>query len=115
MSINVGVPCKLLKEFKDRKISVEVCGGDVYRGILNEVEENLSLSLDEVKATTMDGKVSQMKSVYLRGPRIRLVSLPDSAEDYLPQLTRPPARGRGGFRGGRGRGGGGSKPRFGRR
>lgn len=115
MSMNLGVPCKLLQEFKDRKITVEANSGEVYRGILNDVEENLSLSLDDVKATSIDGQVIKMKSVYLKGSRIRLVSLPDSAAEYMPQLTRPPARGRGGFRGGRGRGGGGGRPRFSRR
>lgn len=118
MSMNLGVPCKLLNEFKDRKVTIEANSGEVYRGIVHEVEENLSLSLDEVKATMSDGKVVQMKSIYIKGSRIRLVSLPDSASDYMPELTRPPARGRGGFRGGRGgrgRGGGGSRPSFGRR
>lgn len=119
MSINLGVPYKLLKEFKDRKVTIETNGGEIYRGIVQEVEENLSVSLDEVKASMSDGKVVQMKAVYIKGARIRLISLTDSAADFMPQLTRPPTRGRGGFRGGRGgnrgRGGGGSKPSFGRR
>lgn len=115
MAMNLGVPCKLLKEFKDRKITIEANNGDVYRGLLHDVEENLSVSLDEVKATMSDGKIVQMKGVYLKGSRIRLISLPDSAAEYMPQLTRP-ARGRGGFRGGRGgRGRGGGRPSFGRR
>lgn len=114
--MNLGVPCKLLKEFKDRKVTIEVNNGEVYRGILHDVEENLSVSLDEVKAIMSDGKVVQMKAVYLKGSRIRLISLPDAAADYMPQLTRPPARGRGGFRGGKGgRGRGGGRPSFGRR
>lgn len=114
--MNLGVPCKLLREFKDRKVTIEANNGEVYRGILHDVEENLSVSLDEVKATMSDGKVVQMKGIYLKGSRIRLISLPESAADYMPQLTRPPSRGRGGFRGGRGgRGRGGGRPSYGRR
>lgn len=114
MSMNLGVPCKLLNEFKDRKVTIEANNGEIYRGIVSDVEENLSVSLDDVKATMTDGKIVQMKGVYIKGSRIRLISLPDSAADYMPKLTRPPTRGRGVFRGGRGRGGGG-RPSFGRR
>ena len=114
---SVGVPSKLLKEFKDRRITVEVSSGEVYKGIVHETEENLSVSLGDVKATLVSGRVVKMDEVYIKGSRIRLINLPDSAADYMTKLMRPPSRGRGGFRGGRGKGrsgGSGARPRYGR-
>lgn len=122
MAMNLGVPLKLLKEFLGRKITVEASCGEIYKGELLEAEENMSLCLKEVNATLVDGKNVDMKSVYIKGSRIRLISLPEAAaNDSLQTLTRPSFRGgRGGFRGGRGGGGrrgggGGGKPSYDRR
>lgn len=109
MAMQLGVPLKLLKEFLSRKITVETSSGESFRGILLDAEENMSVSLGSVKATLADGKSAEMVSVYIKGSRVRLISLPDSAKDSLPSLTRPFVyRGRGGrgggFRGGRGGG-----------
>lgn len=110
MSLQLGVPAKLLKECIGKKISVEACNGDVFRGLLNDAEENMSVSLSEVKVVLVDGKTLEMESIYIKGSRVRLVNLPESTSEMLPNLTRPPRpvfRGgrRGGFRGGRGGGG----------
>lgn len=110
MSSQLGVPVKLLKECIGKKISVEACNGDVFRGLLDEAEENMSISLSEVKVVLVDGKTLDMESIYIKGSRVRLVNLPESTAEMLPNLTRPQRpvfRGgkRGGFRGGRGGGG----------
>lgn len=108
MAINLGVPNKLLKEFLNRKLTVESSTGEVYKGILDDVEENMSMSLSEVKVTFADGNVVDMKSVYVKGSRIRLINLPDSAKDSLSSLTAFRS-----FRGGRGGRGGGRRGGYG--
>lgn len=121
MAMNLGVPLKLLQEFLNRKITVEASCGEVYKGVLVDAEENMSLSLKDVSATLIDGRAQEMKAIYIKGSRIRLINLPETANDSIPNLTRPSfQRGRGGFRGGRGgggrggggRGGGFGKPRY---
>lgn len=98
MSMNVGVPCKLLKEFKNKKVTVEVNSGEIYRGILLDADQKLSVSLGDVKATFPNGNVVTMNGVYIRGTCIRIINLPDSAVDYLPKFIRPEMRTRLNFR-----------------
>lgn len=127
-SDNTGVLLKLLKEFSNRKITVETSAGDVFKGVLLECEDNMSIALSGVKATLVDGRSVEMTSVYIKGSRVRLINLPDSAIDSLSSLNRAASRGRGGFRGRGGRGGrgggggfrrggggGGGKPSYDRR
>ena len=118
MAKNTSVPLKLLKEFKQEKITVETSFGEIYRGVLLDAEENLSVALGRVKATLNDGNTVSMEGVYIRGNRIRFISLPDSAADYLPRLIRPPVRPKLTFRASNRdpkRGGHGSRPSYDRR
>lgn len=116
----LGVPCKLLKEFLNRKVTVETGTGEIYKGVIVDCEDNMSMSLTNVKVTFIDGRTVNMEDVYIKGSCIRLINLPDTAKDSLASLTRDRGfRGRGGFRGGRGGGGrgggrrdGGSKPSY---
>lgn len=118
MTATLGVPSKLLKEFLNRKVTVETNRGEVYKGILAEVEDNMSMSLSHVKITYRNGSVENMVSVYIRGSKIRLINLPDNAKDSLQVLTARSFRGgrseRGKGRGGRGRRGDGfgGKPHY---
>lgn len=102
-----GVPLKLIKEFLNRTITVETSSGDVFKGTLLDIEDNMNMTLNSIKATLVDGKTAEMASLYIKGSRIRIVALPESAMDSLPSLTRPSFRGRGGRGGGFRRGGGG--------
>ncbi|XP_054715515.1 small nuclear ribonucleoprotein Sm D3-like [Uloborus diversus] len=119
MASQVGVPVKLLREFVRKKITVDTASGEVFRGVLEEAEDNLNMCLVDVKVTFCSGATGEMKSVYIKGSKVRYIALPDEAKDHLYELSRerrPMRGGRGGFRGGRGRGGGGGRrPSFHRR
>ena len=74
MARTEGVPLKLLKEFKDEKITVEASCGEVYAGILLDAKENFSVTLGQVRATLTNGAAVAMERVYVRGSRIRFIS-----------------------------------------
>lgn len=52
----VGVPIHLLRESEGHTISVELKGGDVYRGKLEAAEATMNLTLTKVFLTAKDGK-----------------------------------------------------------
>jgi small nuclear ribonucleoprotein D3 len=77
MSKNVGVPIGLLFEAEGMKISVEMKNGEIYRGLLLGAEDTMNVSLSDVLRTARNGKISKLPNVYLRGPSIRFIALPD--------------------------------------
>ena len=77
MSANVGVPIKLLYEAEGMKISVEMKNGEIYRGLLLGAEDTMNMSLSDVLRTARNGKISKLPNVYLRGPSIKFIALPD--------------------------------------
>lgn len=103
-----GVPEKLLREFVKKSVTVDTSTGELFVGTLVDVEENMNMSLANVKATFPSGVTTEMKSVYIKGSKVRYIGLPPEAKDSVRYLANQAAksRGRGGFRGGRGRGGG---------
>ncbi|KAG8197816.1 hypothetical protein JTE90_020094 [Oedothorax gibbosus] len=111
----VGVPEKLLKEFVSKKVTVDTSTGEVFAGTLVDIEENMNMSLSEVKATFPSGHTVHMTCVFIKGTKIRCISLPRDARDIVRHLARKQlssqrgGRGRGGYRGRGGRGGGGGR------
>lgn len=77
MSANVGIPIKLLYEAEGMKISVELKNGEIYRGLLLGAEDTMNVSLSDVLRTARNGKISKLLNVYLRGPSIKFIALPD--------------------------------------
>jgi small nuclear ribonucleoprotein D3 len=73
----IGIPIQLLYEAEGMKISVELKNGEMYRGLLLGAEDTMNVSLSEVIKTARNGKISKLSQVYLRGPAIRLMVLPD--------------------------------------
>ncbi|GFU27525.1 sm domain-containing protein [Nephila pilipes] len=113
-----SVPVKLLTEYVNKKITVDTSKGEVFEGVLVESEENLSLSLNDVKATFASGHTTEMENVYIKGHKVRFIALSeDEAKDTVNRLQKlaisargVASRGRGGRGGGsRGGGGGGSR------
>ncbi|KAK0564165.1 small nuclear ribonucleoprotein Sm D3 [Tilletia horrida] len=69
--MSIGIPVKLLHEALGHIITVELKGGQTYRGKLFDAEDNLNVSMKEVQMTARDGKQSQLDSIYIRGSMIR--------------------------------------------
>lgn len=75
--MSVGIPIKLLHEATPHVVTVEMRVGDVYRGTLTSVEDNMNVQLKRVTMTRRDGKVSHLEHVFIRGSKVRFFILPD--------------------------------------
>lgn len=75
--MSVGIPIKLLHEASPHIVTVEMRTGDIYRGTLSAVEDNMNVQLRRVTQTRRDGKVSNLEHVFIRGSKIRFFILPD--------------------------------------
>lgn len=121
--MSIGIPIKLLHEAEGHTITVELKSGEVYRGKLEEAEDNMNCILSGIVCTARDGSTHPLESAFIRGSHIRFLILPDmlkNAPMFRKDLARPGklkgltaerggrgGGGRGG--GGRGRGGGGGR------
>ena len=74
----IGVPIKLLHEAHSLIISVELITGQIYRGKLVSVEDNMNVQLKDVTLTQRDGEAKLLEQVFLRGSHIRFFALPDN-------------------------------------
>ena len=72
-----GIPIKLLHEAETHNVTVELKGGELYRGTLESSESSMNVTLSNVTHTAKDGKVSKMEHVFLRGSAVRLFVVPD--------------------------------------
>lgn len=76
-TMSVGIPIKLLHEATPHVVTVEMRMGDVYRGTLTSVEDNMNVQMKRVTLTRRDGKVSHLEHVFIRGSKVRFFILPD--------------------------------------
>lgn len=51
--------------------------GEVYRGKLNEAEDNMNCQMSDVTVTLRDGRTQTLDAVFIRGSQIRFLILPD--------------------------------------
>uniref|UniRef100_A0A7S0HZ17 Small nuclear ribonucleoprotein Sm D3 n=1 Tax=Hanusia phi TaxID=3032 RepID=A0A7S0HZ17_9CRYP len=75
--MSIGVPVKLLHEAESHIITVELKSGELYRGTLQEAEDNMNCNMTNVTMTGRDGSISTLEQVFIRGGLIRFVILPD--------------------------------------
>ena len=75
--MTIGIPVKLLYEGLGHIVTVEMKSGDLYRGTLAHVEDNMNCMLENVNVTMKDGKPLALEQCYLRGGQIRFCILPD--------------------------------------
>ena len=54
-------------------ITVTFFAGEVYRGKLDEAEDNMNCQMSDVNVTFRDGRTHQLDNVYIRGSKIRSV------------------------------------------
>ncbi|VDK77804.1 unnamed protein product [Litomosoides sigmodontis] len=73
----IGVPIKILHEAEGHVITLETTIGEVYRGKLNEAEDNMNCQMSEVTVTYRDGRTHHLDNVFIRGSKIRFMILPD--------------------------------------
>jgi small nuclear ribonucleoprotein D3 len=83
----IGIPTKLLHESLGHVVTLELKGGQSYRGKLFDAEDNLNCSLKEVILTARDGKQTHLDSVYIRGSMIRFIVVPDMLQQ-APMFKR---------------------------
>eukprot|EP01125_Pyxidicula_operculata_P001658 TRINITY_DN11497_c0_g1_i1.p1 TRINITY_DN11497_c0_g1~~TRINITY_DN11497_c0_g1_i1.p1 ORF type:complete len:129 (+),score=25.90 TRINITY_DN11497_c0_g1_i1:27-413(+) len=117
--MSIGIPIKILHEAEGHVITIELKSGEVYRGKLEEAEDNMNCTMSEISMTARDGSVTPLESAFIRGSHIRFVIIPDMLRN-APMFRKDLAakikvqnlgRGRGseGGGGGRGRGGRGGR------
>lgn len=58
-------------------VQVELKSGEIYRGELEEAEDNWNVQLSKVTATARDGKITHMEHIFIRGSRVRFIIVPD--------------------------------------
>eukprot|EP00123_Amoebidium_parasiticum_P000922 comp11861_c0_seq1/m.6492 comp11861_c0_seq1/g.6492 ORF comp11861_c0_seq1/g.6492 comp11861_c0_seq1/m.6492 type:complete len:118 (-) comp11861_c0_seq1:147-500(-) len=95
--MSIGVPVKLLHEAQGHVLTVELKTGELYRGKLDEAEDNFNCLMSDVTVTGRDGKVGRMEHVYLRGSKIRYLILPDMLKNapFFKRIKGNQAVGRG--------------------
>ena len=73
----VGIPIKALHDAEGHTVTVELIDQTLYRGTLDQADDNMNLHLSNVTATRRDGSQRALQNVFLRGSRVRFVVLPD--------------------------------------
>ena len=58
MSRSLGIPVKLLHEAAGHVVTVELKGGELYRGSMIECEDNWNCQLENITFTAKDEEVS---------------------------------------------------------
>jgi len=59
----MSIPMKLLSEAETHNVTIELKGGEVYRGTLDSCEDSMNCQLSNVTHTAKDGRVSKMSAV----------------------------------------------------
>eukprot|EP00035_Acanthoeca_spectabilis_P035022 m.32079 g.32079 ORF g.32079 m.32079 type:complete len:123 (-) comp7005_c0_seq1:205-573(-) len=77
MPSNLGIPVKLLHEASGHVITCELKSGDMYRGKLTNVEDNMNVQFAECTRTDRLGRTFEMQTVFIRGNQIRFFVVPD--------------------------------------
>lgn len=120
--MSIGIPIKLLHESKGHTVTIEIKTGEVFRGTLDDAEDNMNCKMKEITLTSKDGSTHPLEQAYIRGSHIRFVILPNvlrnapmfrkdlvKAGRFFGQMESFSDKGRGGR--GRGRGMRGGMPR----
>jgi small nuclear ribonucleoprotein D3 len=86
----MSAPVKLLHEAAGFAVTIELSSGDVYRGTLRHVEDNMNCFLHDVVHTAPNGEKIKVDSAYLRGSNILFVSVPEmfaNARFFKPEVA----------------------------
>ena len=83
----VGIPTILLHDGEGTITTIELKSGDVYRGYLEETEDNMNCLLRDAVRTDPNGNVTRCQHVYLRGSQIVFFLFPDMLQ-HAPMFKR---------------------------
>ena len=67
----------MLHDAEGHTVTVELKNGEVFRGKLDEAEDNMNVHLSNCTKTAKDGKVSTLANCFLHGSHVRFMILPD--------------------------------------
>merc|ERR1712130_556471 len=73
----LGIPTASLHECPGSVITVELKTHEVYRGYLDDVEDNWNMHVTNITRTERDGRVTHLEHAYIRGSQIRFLIMPD--------------------------------------
>jgi small nuclear ribonucleoprotein D3 len=86
----------LLHESQGHIITLETKTGDVYRGKLMAVEDNMNVQVANITFTDRNGKVRQLDQIYVRGSSIKYFIVPDMLKNApMFKSFGPNAKGKG--------------------
>jgi small nuclear ribonucleoprotein D3 len=83
----VGIPIVLLHDAEGAVITVETQKGELIRGLLFEAEDMMNLYIKNAIVTDANGVKRKTNQVYLRGPEIVFIILPDMLK-HAPMFQR---------------------------
>mmetsp|Transcript_27062 Transcript_27062/g.71069 ORF Transcript_27062/g.71069 Transcript_27062/m.71069 type:complete len:122 (-) Transcript_27062:151-516(-) len=91
MPPNLGIPIKLLHEATGHVVTVELSSGDMYRGKLTNVEDNMNVTMDTCTRTDRSGRTSELQQIFIRGGHVRYFVIPDMLR-HSPMFKNQEAR-----------------------
>lgn len=77
MSVNIEIPIKILHASVHHIVTVELKNGELFRGKLEEAEDNMNIHLSTITVTRADGAKEHRNYAFIRGSQIRFMILPD--------------------------------------
>jgi len=90
--MSIGIPIKLIHEAEGHIVTIELKSGEVYRGKLEEAEDNMNCIMTGIVCTGRDGANHPLENAFIRGSHIRFIILPDmlkNAPMFRKDLNRP--------------------------
>ncbi|GFR45608.1 hypothetical protein Agub_g7005, partial [Astrephomene gubernaculifera] len=70
----------LIKSLIGRRVVVELRNDTLLRGLLDDVDDFMNMSLSEVTFQTVEGYKKEYASMYVKGRNVRFVHLPKSLD-----------------------------------
>jgi small nuclear ribonucleoprotein D3 len=83
----VGIPIVVLHDAEGAVIEVETLKGELIRGLLFEAEDMMNLYIKNAVITSPQGVKRKSPQVYLRGPEIVFIVLPNMLK-HAPMFNR---------------------------
>lgn len=83
----VGIPIVLLHDAEGAVVTIETKKGELIRGLLFEAEDMMNMYLKNAVIQDVNGLKRKVNQVYVRGPEIVFVVLPDMLK-HAPMFQR---------------------------
>jgi len=83
----VGIPIVLLHDAEGAVVELETKQGELIRGLLFEAEDMMNLYIKNAVVKDVNGVKRRVNQVYVRGPEIVFIVLPDMLK-HAPMFNR---------------------------